>query len=96
SEVPVKEKAKLAAAIAYFVSPIDLIPEAIIGPIGYVDDIALAAYVLRSIINDTNPEVVQKHWAGDTDVLKVIQNILEVADQMVGSGLWKKLKGLVS
>ena len=33
SDVPVKEKAKLAGVLAYFISPIDLIPEAIIGPI---------------------------------------------------------------
>jgi uncharacterized membrane protein YkvA (DUF1232 family) len=93
--VPVAEKAKLAAAIAYFISPIDLIPEAIVGPAGYVDDIALAAYVLNSIVNTTDPEVVRSHWAGDGDVLDLIQQILQVADDMVGSGLWKKLFGLV-
>jgi len=93
-EVPVEGKAKLAGAIAYFVSPIDLVPEAIVGPIGYVDDIALAAYVLNSIINNANPEVVKKHWAGDGDVLDIIQQIIKVADEMLGSGLWKKLKGL--
>ncbi len=91
-DVPVKERAKLAGAIAYFVSPIDLVPEAIVGPVGYVDDIALAAYVLNSIINNSGPDVVKKHWAGDRDVLEVIQEILKVADQMIGSGLWKKLK----
>jgi uncharacterized membrane protein YkvA (DUF1232 family) len=94
-DVPVKEKAKLAAAIAYFVSPIDLIPEAILGPVGYVDDIALAAYVLNNIINKTGEEVVTRHWAGEADVLVVIQRIIAVADEMVGSGLWRKLKGLV-
>ena len=91
-DVPVKEKAKLAGAIAYFVSPIDLIPEAFVGPIGYVDDIALAAYVLNSIVDSAGPDIVKKHWAGEQDVLKVIKHILEVADEMVGSGLWKKLK----
>jgi uncharacterized membrane protein YkvA (DUF1232 family) len=95
SAVPVKEKAKLAAAIAYFVSPIDLLPEAIVGPVGYVDDIALAAYVLNNIVKKTDLEVVRKHWAGDEDVLEVIKNILEVADEMVGSGLWKKLINMV-
>jgi len=94
-KVPVKEKAKLAAAIAYFVSPIDLVPEAIVGPAGYIDDSVLSAYVLNSIINKTDPEVVKRHWAGDKDVLEVIQEILRVADEMVGSGLWKKLKKLV-
>lgn len=93
-EVPVKDKAKLAAAIAYFVSPLDVIPEAIVGPLGYVDDIALAAYVLNAIVNDTTPEVVTKHWAGDRDVLELIQEILKVGNEMVGSGLWRKLRGL--
>jgi len=90
--VPVAEKARLAAAIAYFVSPVDLIPEAVVGPIGYVDDVALAAYVLNSIVNTTSPAVVRAHWAGDGDVLVVIRRILEVADEMVGSGLWKTLQ----
>jgi uncharacterized membrane protein YkvA (DUF1232 family) len=90
-EVPVKEKAKLAGAIAYFVSPADLVPEIITGPLGYVDDIAVAAYVLNSIVNNTNPEIVRNHWAGDGDVLEVIKGILELADEMLGSGLWKKI-----
>ncbi len=94
-DVPVVEKAKLAFTIAYFVSPVDLVPEAIVGPAGYVDDIALAAFVLNSIINKTNPKVVTKHWAGDKDVLLVIKEILKVADEMVGSGLWRKLKAMV-
>lgn len=94
-DVPAEGKVKLAAAIAYFVSPLDLIPEAIVGPVGYVDDIALAAYVLNSIINKTDPSVVRKHWAGEGDVLNVISHILKVADEMVGAGLWRKLRGLV-
>lgn len=93
--VPIKEKAKLAFTIAYFVSPIDFVPEAIVGPAGYVDDIALAAYVLNSIINKTSAKVVTKHWAGDKNVLVVIKEILKVADEMVGSGLWRKLKAMV-
>ena len=94
-EVPAKEKAKLATAIAYFVSPADLIPEAFSGPAGYVDDIALAAYVLNNIINNIDPEIVKKHWAGDEEILEVIKHILEVADEMVGSGLWGKIKNMI-
>jgi uncharacterized membrane protein YkvA (DUF1232 family) len=72
-EVPAKEKAKLAGAIAYFVSPVDLIPEALVGAIGYLDDIAVASYVINSIIKNTNPGVVTKHWAGDKDVLELVE-----------------------
>ena len=94
-EVPAVEKAKLAVAIAYFVSPFDLIPEALVGPVGYVDDVALAAYVLNSVIKNTSPDIVVRHWAGEGDVLELIKHILEVANKMVGMGLWRKLKGFV-
>lgn len=91
-EVKIEDKAKLAIAIAYFVSPIDLIPEAITGPLGYVDDIAVAAYVLNIIINNTAPEIVSKYWVGEGDILLKIQEIIKSADEMLGSGLWKKIK----
>ena len=51
--------------------------------------IALAAFVLNSIVNSNRPDVVQRHWAGDGDVLVVIKQIIGVADKMVGSGLWE-------
>ena len=94
-DVPIKEKAKLAGAIAYFVSPIDLVPEAIVGPIGYIDDICLAAYVLNQVVNNTDPEVIKRHWACEGDVLELIQRIIRKADDMIGSGLWAKLKNLI-
>jgi uncharacterized membrane protein YkvA (DUF1232 family) len=95
-EVPASEKAKLAGAIVYFISPIDFVPEGLTGPIGYIDDVAVAAFVLNLIINKTNPEIVRRHWAGDKDILDLIQQILQVADEMVGSGLWANIrKGFV-
>ncbi len=89
--VSVKHKAMLGGAVAYFLSPIDLVPEIILGPLGYVDDVGLAAFVLRKIINE-NPAPVLEHWAGDGDILKLVQKILDVADQMIGKGLWNKVK----
>ena len=91
-EVPVSEKAKLAGAIVYFISPFDFLPEALIGPLGYSDDVVMAALVLNSLINKTNPEIVRRHWAGDKDILELIQQILQVADEMIGSGLWANIR----
>jgi len=93
--VSLDDKAKLALAIAYFISPIDLMPEAILGPIGYLDDLAIAAYVLNNIINNNSPEIIQKHWVGDGDVLLLIKGVLSKADEMIGSGLWGKIKKAV-
>ena len=94
-DVPMKEKVRLAAVIAYFISPIDLLPEIILGPTGFLDDIVLSAYALNSIVNKIDVTIVQKHWAGEGDVLLVIQQILDVADRMLGSGLFKRLKQLL-
>lgn len=95
SDVPLKEKAKLAAVIAYFISPVDLVPEAILGPVGYIDDVALAAYALDGLINRTSPEIVRRHWAGSDDVLDVIRDVVRKAHEVLGAGLWKRLRGVV-
>lgn len=85
-------KAKLGFAIAYFFSPIDLLPEALLGPLGYFDDIALAAYILNDFVNNNDSEILYEHWAGESDVLASIQNVLSLANRFLGEGLWKKLK----
>jgi uncharacterized membrane protein YkvA (DUF1232 family) len=94
-DIPKSKKVKLAAAIAYFISPIDLFPEALVGPIGYLDDIALAAYVLNDIINNSDPKIVSRNWAGDTDILRLVKTILANANNFLGSGLWKKVKSRI-
>lgn len=91
-DVPVQQKGKLAAVIAYFISPIDLLPEMILGPTGFLDDICLTAYALNAIVNQVDEEIVIRHWAGEGDILAVVQNILTLADKMLGSGLFKRLK----
>ncbi len=92
-EVPHSKKIKLVSAVAYFISPIDLLPEVILGPIGFLDDIAVAAYVLNDIVNTVDPQIIRKHWLGDTDVLIMIKKILLNADKIIGKGVWDKLKG---
>ena len=90
--VPSEKKAKFVAVIAYFISPIDLLPEMLLGPIGYLDDIALTAYVINEYINQTDPQIVRELWAGDQEILTIIKNIVTTADKVIGSGLWKKIR----
>ena len=90
--MPASKKAKFLAVIVYFISPLDLLPEFLLGPLGYLDDIALTAYVLNEYINETDAQIVRELWAGDQDILTSIKNILVSADKMIGSGLWNKLR----
>jgi len=94
-DVPLANKAKLAAVIAYFISPIDVIPEAIFGPVGYLDDIALTAFVLNNLINEIDPKIITRNWAGERELLNLIKTILVNSDKFLGRGLWNKIKGHV-
>ena len=91
-DVPASKKVKLAGIIAYFISPLDFLPEMLLGPIGYLDDIALTAYVLNDILNEVDPKIIQRNWAGDRDILPLIKTIIANANNMVGGGIWKKIK----
>jgi uncharacterized membrane protein YkvA (DUF1232 family) len=92
SEIPSNKKIKLVAGIAYFISPIDLLPEMFLGPIGYLDDIAVAAIILNDLVNEVDPQIVRKYWAGEQDVLILIKTILTNADKMIGSKMWQRIK----
>ena len=93
--IPAMDKAKFAGVIAYFLSPIDFLPEALLGPLGYLDDLVLTCYVLNLYLNQqegANKQVVKELWPGDQDVLNTIQSVLQKADKWIGSGLLKKIK----
>lgn len=95
SEVPIAEKAKLGAVLAYFLSPIDVIPDALGGRLGLLEDAAIAAFAVKGILNNTKPDVVRRHWAGRQDILELIQGVADRGDAMIGTAAWSRVRGLV-
>lgn len=93
-QVALANRMRLAAVVAYFMSPLDLIPEVVVGPLGFLDDIALAAYVLHRLINTSDRALVERHWAGDGDLLQLIQRILADVNAMLGSLIAGKIERL--
>jgi uncharacterized membrane protein YkvA (DUF1232 family) len=53
-ELDRKQVGMLAAALLYFLSPLDLLPDVIPG-LGYVDDLAVLAYVLKTLASTVLP-----------------------------------------
>jgi uncharacterized membrane protein YkvA (DUF1232 family) len=94
-DIPAAKKAQLGMVVAYIISPIDLIPEGLLGPVGLVDDLALAAFVINQLINEVDESVVLRHWKGEGDLLAIVRNLVATADEMIGSGLWERLKAMV-
>lgn len=89
--VTTKDKAIAAGAIAYFVLPFDLIPEGLIGPGGYIDDLIVASFVLQSIVNNLSQDIIRDHWAGDEDGLKMINKAAGLSEKVMGKGVVPKL-----
>ena len=90
SRVPFKNKALIAAAITYFVSPLDIITDMIPG-IGLIDDVYLTTYVLNSLLKSVDEAIIIELWAGDGDVLSLIKQVFDFADEFAGKGIITKI-----
>jgi len=91
--IPEKIKLRLAGLIAYWLLPIDLIPETIVGPIGFLDDLALTAALLNKIMIE-HGDVVEEYWSevSDEDILATIEMIISNTDDIIGAGMWTRVQ----
>ena len=58
-----RHKAILGGALAYAVSPIDLIPERYVGVLGYLDDAAVMVAALTGSY-EVDRQIALEHWSG--------------------------------
>ena len=56
--VPFADKAIIVAALGYFITPLDVIPDIIIGT-GFIDDASVLLIALRYVFKNITPEVKQ-------------------------------------
>src|SRR5262245_1767140 len=89
----VPRRAKLVAlfGIGYVLSPIDLLPALLLGPLGLLDDLLVVTAALSRLINHVHPDVVRAAWPGRGDALDAIQRSAAWAEGLVG----RKLRGFV-
>jgi uncharacterized membrane protein YkvA (DUF1232 family) len=87
------DKVLVGAAIAYVVSPLDLVPDAI--PfLGQVDDIFLVTTALQRLVTNAGRHVLLDHWAGDRAELSElnIERVVSAAAFFLPLGLRRKLR----
>ena len=95
SRVNAKNKILLGTGIAYYLFPLDIMPELFMGPIGFLDDLVFGVYILNKILLDTDEVILREHWSGGEDVLGMIRRVLNSADTLVASDILKQLKKLI-
>ncbi|MEO8217831.1 MAG: DUF1232 domain-containing protein [Acidobacteriota bacterium] len=87
-----KSKLLLGAGVAYFLSPLDLLPEFLFGPIGFLDDVVLGAFIVSRLLADVDPEIVREHWSGREDILAFVHRVMSSSDRLVNPRVLKGLK----
>ncbi len=90
--VPVRSKAFAAATLIYVISPIDLIPDFIIG-FGKLDDLILSAVAIQHLIESAGPEIVAEHWDGSEQSLDFLLTAAEMGAEVIPKPLRKMLPG---
>jgi len=81
--VPMGAKLIALAGVSYVFSPIDLLPEVLLGPFGLVDDVFVVGAALSRLLNYVHPDVVRSHWSGRGDALHAIQRATEWSERQV-------------
>jgi uncharacterized membrane protein YkvA (DUF1232 family) len=89
--VPVGSKAIAVFGIGYALSPIDLLPEILFGPIGFADDLLVVAAAVSRIINHVHPDLVRSHWPGAGDALDVVRRVTSWAEGLLGATMTRVL-----
>jgi uncharacterized membrane protein YkvA (DUF1232 family) len=93
--VPMELKTQTAAVLAYVALPLDLVPEAFVGPAGFADDLLLVVLMVRRLLGGVPSEVVTTYWAGPSGLLQTLRNVMEAAEEMVGERVWRRLQRMV-
>jgi uncharacterized membrane protein YkvA (DUF1232 family) len=82
--VPLRRKVFVGAVIAYVVSPVDLIPDFVIG-LGHLDDIVLVSLAVDHLMTGTDEAVVLEHWDGSIDGLDLVRSVFAWGAEIVPS-----------
>lgn len=96
--VPWMLKGQLVLAAAYVISPFDLVPEGILGPIGLAEDAGVLALVLFWLkgLAQVDPRVLHDNWPGKGEVDEVIDRvhsqIVDNRDRIYSSDVWQKIE----
>jgi uncharacterized membrane protein YkvA (DUF1232 family) len=72
---PRRERWLLVGLFAWLASPIDLLPEFLPG-IGPLDDIVVAAVVLRWVAKRLGRDYLRAHWSGSDDGFGMVERLL--------------------
>jgi uncharacterized membrane protein YkvA (DUF1232 family) len=91
--VPRDLRIKLGIVLTYITSPIDLLPEALIGPLGLLDDLVLIIYALEKTLAEVDRDILEEHWSGRPEQLDTLRELAGLVKGMLGDRIKSGLRG---
>jgi uncharacterized membrane protein YkvA (DUF1232 family) len=93
--VPRGSKVVAFLGLGYLLSPIDLVPSLLFGPIGLADDLLVVSATLSRLVNHVHPDVVRDAWPGQGDALAAIQRVSRWAEGIFSGRLRSVVRSLL-
>jgi uncharacterized membrane protein YkvA (DUF1232 family) len=72
--ISIRRKILVGAVIGYVLSPINLIPDFIVG-LGSLDDLIFVSLAVDLLMRDSGEEIVREHWDGSVDGLDLVRSV---------------------
>lgn len=72
--VSIRHKVLIGVVGAYVASPVDVIPDFLVG-IGRLDDIILVSLAIDHLMRGAGEAVVLEHWDGSIDALDLVRSV---------------------
>jgi uncharacterized membrane protein YkvA (DUF1232 family) len=94
--VPAGTRSLVGGALAYFVMPADLLPEALLGVGGYVDDVVLASLVLAHAFGEDLEEFAERHWSGPQALRPLLGDLARTGELLMGERIWSRLRRVLA
>ncbi len=93
--VPPESRRLILGALVYFVLPVDLLPEAVLGVGGFADDLVLACAVLAQTLGGDLEPYAERYWSGPQKLRTVLRDISAAGHKLLGERLYERLRRLL-
>ncbi len=94
-QTPQSTRALIGGALAYFVMPVDLAPEMVLGPTGFVEDLVIACTVLGHVMGPEISDTAQRYWSGSGKVYDVLADVTRTGYSLLGVDMAARVDRLV-
>ena len=94
ARIPIRRRMFAMVALAYVVSPVDLLPDAI-PVVGQLDDVLVVVLALHHLLEGATGEIVAEHWDGSEDVLEIVDATLSWGAELVPKPLRRAVRGFL-